>query len=671
MSKLDIIIPAYNAHNTIEKTLESISIQTMIKDIKVIIIDDCSNQDYNNIIDKFKSFMNIDLIRHEKNCGCGASRNTGLDNSNSDYIMFVDADDMLKDKYSAERLYKIISKSKELNVLFSPITQVEEGKIKEIIPANHSIWIFSCIYNKRFLDKYHIRFSNTSSGEDGGFNKKVKILSKPNQIGYVEDSIYLWTDMNKEGRINTTDFVTYSGRIGYAENLIEAYEFLETQKKYIPANYDDLTQDYLANLSSIYFLYILMQSYKEPKGQALIDAFKSYYKKYCKIYNKNVDIVKFEQIYLANFYNHFKSEKFPLNNKITFTDFIKKLAEDDSDILLEPKREHPLISFIVPLYNAEKTVERLIESIICQGLPKDSYEIIFADDHSTDNSTKEIEKFNNICNIKIIKTQDRAYHTPGFSRKDGLAVAKGDWITFIDNDDFFLSNTIQNIYKYMNLNTPVIFTNFVEINNNWEKIPNNYDRDLFLHGKFYNRKLLEDFNIDFSDKMITHEDVYFNNQVFSALNDCGLSIEYLDIETYMWVKTDNSLSRDGYSEYNCYVEVHFEDYLHSSLPYITKYLRYKKKDFNYNQIMNYILKGYFYYQQTLWKKGVNNNITRRNEIILKDYIYYLKEECSITNEDIISYNYSNVDRYNYFKDYCIDNSCIFVETSSLKDFIGE
>lgn len=66
---LDIIIPAYNSHSTIEKTLFSISIQKNIKDINVYIVNDCSIKDYKKEITYFKKFMNITELKLDKNCG--------------------------------------------------------------------------------------------------------------------------------------------------------------------------------------------------------------------------------------------------------------------------------------------------------------------------------------------------------------------------------------------------------------------------------------------------------------------------------------------------------------------------------------------------------------------------------------------------------------------------
>ena len=60
---IDIIIPAYNSHNTIEQTLFSIAYQDMAKDVNVYIVDDCSKKSYNEIVKFFSNFINIKELK--------------------------------------------------------------------------------------------------------------------------------------------------------------------------------------------------------------------------------------------------------------------------------------------------------------------------------------------------------------------------------------------------------------------------------------------------------------------------------------------------------------------------------------------------------------------------------------------------------------------------------
>ena len=89
---IDIIIPIYNARKTLELTLMSIKLQTIINKINIYLIDDNSSEDYKDILNKYKD-MNIIYIKLDKNNGPAVARQKGIEMSSSKYIMFIDADD--------------------------------------------------------------------------------------------------------------------------------------------------------------------------------------------------------------------------------------------------------------------------------------------------------------------------------------------------------------------------------------------------------------------------------------------------------------------------------------------------------------------------------------------------------------------------------------------------
>ena len=87
--KLEIIIPAYNCKKTLHKTLASLEAQTN-SNFYVHLIDDCSTENFNDII-QYHSKLNIKVTRNQKNLGCGMTRQVGIDNTDADYIAFLDA----------------------------------------------------------------------------------------------------------------------------------------------------------------------------------------------------------------------------------------------------------------------------------------------------------------------------------------------------------------------------------------------------------------------------------------------------------------------------------------------------------------------------------------------------------------------------------------------------
>ena len=98
-------------------------------------------------------------------------------------------------------------------------------------------------------------------------------------------------------------------------------------------------------------------------------------------------------------------------------------------------------SIIIPAHNAEKEIDRAIESVNKQTF--NDYEIIVIDDCSTDNTYKVLEKYNN---IKIIRNEKNI--KAGGSRNKGIDYANGDYIIFLDADDYLAENdTLEKIDK--------------------------------------------------------------------------------------------------------------------------------------------------------------------------------------------------------------------------------
>ncbi len=108
----------------------------------------------------------------------------------------------------------------------------------------------------------------------------------------------------------------------------------------------------------------------------------------------------------------------------------------------------PLISIVVPMYNSEKYISECLESIIGQTF-KD-FEVIIVDDCSTDNSLAIVEdyvqKFADIGQeLKILKrTENSGYGS--IPRNEGLEIARGKYVYFVDSDDLISEDALENLY---------------------------------------------------------------------------------------------------------------------------------------------------------------------------------------------------------------------------------
>ena len=132
MSKISVIIPCYNSSLTLGRAIQSVLNQT-IDDFEIIIVDDAS-EDFEltkACINKF-SDNRIKYFRHETNKNGSAARNTGILNSQGEYIAFLDADDEWYSEHLKRSLEHIISLASDKYIVYCK-NLVKTGGFKDIV----------------------------------------------------------------------------------------------------------------------------------------------------------------------------------------------------------------------------------------------------------------------------------------------------------------------------------------------------------------------------------------------------------------------------------------------------------------------------------------------------------------------------------------------------------
>lgn len=161
------------------------------------------------------------------------------------------------------------------------------------------------------------------------------------------------------------------------------------------------------------------------------------------------------------------------------------------------------ISIIVPVYNAEKYIRRCVESVIYQLSSED--ELILVDDGSNDDSGKICDQYSrNFSNITVVHQQNGG---EAVARNSGVAIAKGDYVVYIDADDFADANMIKCIKKYKSLDSDVILFEYIE--EDGEKLNKNYniesvvvhtyeeiDKEQFVKCNFLAKDIVENCNFN-------------------------------------------------------------------------------------------------------------------------------------------------------------------------------
>lgn len=119
-------------------------------------------------------------------------------------------------------------------------------------------------------------------------------------------------------------------------------------------------------------------------------------------------------------------------------------------------KEQPLISVIIPAYNAEITIERAIKSVLSQTYKE--IEIIIIDDGSTDNTVECIRPFGNA--VKYIYQENCGV---SIARNTGVAAAYGEWVAFLDADDEWHPDKLKIQMKYIQDIPDIIFCSTKDI----------------------------------------------------------------------------------------------------------------------------------------------------------------------------------------------------------------
>src|SRR3989344_3930112 len=97
------------------------------------------------------------------------------------------------------------------------------------------------------------------------------------------------------------------------------------------------------------------------------------------------------------------------------------------------------VSIILGIYNAERTLEECLNSIIVQDYPKRNYEIIIVDGGSTDRTLEIINKFiRSFKNIRLFHNPNKLSEGKGMSKDIGVKKSKGEFVVFLDHDNILV-----------------------------------------------------------------------------------------------------------------------------------------------------------------------------------------------------------------------------------------
>ena len=213
MVKVSVIVPVYNVYDYLSRCLDSLVKQTL-KDIEIIVVNDGSPDNSQEIIDEYVSkYKNVKSFI-KKNGGLSDARNYGIKRASGEYIAFVDSDDYV-DKNMLKKLYSKANKGNfdivvcDLDMVYNDGSFIQnvssnlDSDIEKSDIKNYMIRMYPSAWNKLYkksLFDNNIYFKKGIWFEDVEFI--YRLIPYINSIGCVKDVLYHY--VQREGAITKT-----------------------------------------------------------------------------------------------------------------------------------------------------------------------------------------------------------------------------------------------------------------------------------------------------------------------------------------------------------------------------------------------------------------------------------------------------------------------------------
>lgn len=253
-------------------------------------------------------------------------------------------------------------------------------------------------------------------------------------------------------------------------------------------------------------------------------------------------------------------------------------------------RESPRVSVIIPTYNRAQYILEAIESVLSQDYP--NFEVIVVDDGSTDHTAELIGTVND-SRLRYIRQQNQGRSS---ARNRALAIANGDFITFLDSDDLYLPRKIALQVEYLlkHPETGMIYTSAHCIDDDGNMLQHKYEAT--VSGMIYEQIAF------FQPVTITLPTVMTRRQVLDRIGGFDEKMHRFE-DTDMWRRISKSYRIDALPVFSCKLRTHDDNSLR-------------------NQNPSQIVDALNYYSQKIAKEDIDINPNIRNWGLARLYRYY-------------------------------------------------
>lgn len=477
-AKVSVIIPVYNAEKYLRECLDSVLAQSL-REIEIICVDDGSTDNSLAILREYAGGNSKIRVFTQANARQGAARNRALDQVRGEYIAFLDADDAFAPG-ALEKLYRNATDARLEMLLFSCVRVSPSGRelrwsyhhFAKFLPLGFPyqcfswkdcspelFWRMPCscwgtFYSRAFLEEHKLRFPEKIFFEDRPFF--FFALTKAKRVGIIDEALYRYTE-------NPDSTIASKGK-HLADNIEQGCMILRKMRE------ERFPQE-LIREGVVAHVHDLLKSLGiSPKEvvvackQQLIDAFEELFPP--RERNEFIEslitereractrIILGEASFIDKWSTWFSGVKYSIFKYFVRGERRERYFEKEKIFrkILSVKCGETLsalkVSVIIPCYNAEKYLQECLDSVVSQTLKE--IEIICVDDGSTDSTLRILEEYAaKDSRIRVLRQQNRF---AGVARNNGMKIARGKYLCFLDADDVFhlemLEKSVARAEKY-------------------------------------------------------------------------------------------------------------------------------------------------------------------------------------------------------------------------------
>ena len=545
--KVSVIIPVYNVEEYLRECLDSVVNQTL-KEIEIICVDDGSTDNSLEILKEYAKKDSRITVITQQNLHAGVARNAGLAVAKGEYLSFLDSDDFFELNMLEETYNKAKNDNAEIIIFGNYV--YDQTKLKDIRKTT---------YLEKFLKK------SPFSPEE--FSNDLFLISNPNA----------WTKLFKKDIVkkNNVFFEKYisCNDITFVNTMLTlAHRISLINNPYIHYRINtkiNISADRGAKASC--FVYAIKKLENNLKKYKTYDTYKEALEtRINKSFNWELNQCNKEQ-----------------------KENLKKLS---IDVLGKDYAQQPKVSIIIPVYNTAEFLPQCLDSIINQTLKE--IEIICVDDGSTDDSLQILQEYAKKDDRIIVLTEEN--QRQGTARNKGLRIAKGEYIQFVDSDDYIIKEACQKLYdKCSKFDLDMMNFEGINFNNKYKRqqrgqtifyVPLTESKEVYTGNElnrirdvlpvsacryFYKRKFLVD-NAIFYPEKIYFEDNYFVLKAAILVQRFGILREIIYYRRIHEGSTTQNWSK------------HFQDNIKIILLIHEMLKKYDNSDFSKKKIKSYI-----------------------------------------------------------------------------------